>query len=73
MARKDSRTIGDSMEETKEYHVRYLRAVNNPIRRDILRVLKDGDATIEILQSKTGLDPKTLEWHLSILEYGYCL
>ena len=73
MARKDSRTIGDSKEETKEYHVRYLRAINNPIRRDILRAMKDGDATIQALQSKTGLDPKALEWHLSILEYGYCV
>ena len=73
MARKDSRTIGNSIEETKEYHVRYLRAINNPIRRDILRALKDGDATIQTLQVKTGLDPKALDWHLSILEYGYCV
>ena len=73
MSRKDSRTIGDSLEETKEYHLRYLRAVNNPLRREILRVLKDGDATIEVLQSRTGLDEKTLEWHLSILEHGFCV
>ena len=73
MSRKDSKTIGDSLEETREYHLRYLRAVNNPLRRDILRALKDGDATIETLQSKTGMDAKTLEWHLSILEHGFCV
>jgi len=73
MARKDSKTIGDSMEETKEYHRRYLRAVNNPLRRGILRALKDGEATIEVLQSRTGLDAGALEWHLSILEHGFCV
>lgn len=70
---KDSKTIGRSMEETKEYHLRYLRAVNNPLRRNILRALKDGDATIEVLQSRTGLDATTLRWHLSILEHGFCV
>jgi len=73
LSRKDSKTIGDSLEETKEYHLRYLRAVNNPLRREILRALKDGDATIEVLQSRTGLDAKALEWHLSILEHGFCV
>jgi DNA-binding transcriptional ArsR family regulator len=61
------------MEETKEYHVRYLRAVNNPLRRTILRALEDGDATIEVLQSSTGLDSEKLRWHLSILEHGFCV
>jgi len=73
MARKDSKTIGDSLEETKEYHLRYLRAVNNPLRREILRALKEGDATIETLQARTGLDAKAVQWHLGILEHGFCV
>lgn len=73
MSRKDSKTIGRSMEETKEYHTRYLRAVNNPLRREILRALKEGDATLETLQSKTELDANALEWHLGILEHGFCV
>lgn len=73
MARKDSKTIGDSLEETKEYHLRYLRAVNNPLRREILRALKEGDATIETLRAKTGLDAKAVQWHLGILEHGFCV
>ncbi len=73
MAQKDSKTISDSLEETKEYHIRYLRAINNPLRREILRALKDGDATIETLQTKTGLDAKAVQWHLSILEHGFCV
>jgi DNA-binding transcriptional ArsR family regulator len=73
LSRKDSKTIGRTMEETKEYHERYLRAVNNPLRRDILRALKDGDATLKTLESITGLDAKTLDWHMSILEHGFCV
>ena len=73
MSDKDSKTIGDSMEETRDRHVRYLRAVNNPVRRDILRALKEGSNTIELLSDVTSLDAKTLDWHLEILEYGFCV
>lgn len=61
------------MEETKEYHRRYLRAVNNPLRREILRALKDEDASIETLRSITGLEEGVLEWHLDVLEHGFCV
>lgn len=61
------------MEETKEYHLRYLRAINNPLRREILRVLKDGEENLESLAKKTSLEVNTLEWHLDILEHGFCI
>jgi DNA-binding transcriptional ArsR family regulator len=61
------------MDETKEYHVRYLNAINNPLRRKILRALSVGSATIEKFQSETGLASEVLEWHLNILEYGFCV
>jgi DNA-binding transcriptional ArsR family regulator len=73
MSGSDSKTIGGTMEETKERHVRYLRAMNSPVRREILRALKEGPATIEALKEKTCMDEKALAWHLSILEYGYCV
>lgn len=73
MSRKDSKTIGESVEKTREYHLRYLRAVNNPIRRKILWVLREGEVTIETLQSKMGLDVESLEWHLRMLEDGFCV
>ena len=73
MSGKDSRTIGRSMQETREYHARYLMAVNSPVRRRILRALKEGHTTIEALHSETGLAAEVLEWHLSILEYGLCV
>lgn len=73
MSSKDSKTIGGSLEETKEYHTRYLRAVNNPLRRKILWALREGDVTVEVLSSKMGIDTTSLEWHLQILEHGFCV
>jgi predicted transcriptional regulator len=73
MSDKKSKTVGGSMEETKERHQRYLRAVNNPVRRTILRKLKGGSATLEELKTRTNIDEKTLKWHLDILEWGYCV
>jgi DNA-binding transcriptional ArsR family regulator len=73
LAKKDSKTTGKSIEETRQYHTRYLRAINNPLRREILRALKKGNATIEDLHLSTGLNEDTLKWHLNILEYGFCV
>ncbi len=73
MSGSDSKTIGGSMEETKERHRRYLRAVNHPLRRRMLRALKEGDETIESLEERLGVDAKTLDWHMRILEDGYCV
>ena len=73
MSDKDSKTIGRDMEETKEFHRRYLRAVNSPVRRGILNALKDSDGSLGSLSAATGLDEVTLAWHLSILEHGFCV
>jgi DNA-binding transcriptional ArsR family regulator len=73
MSSKDSKTIGDTLEETKEYHVRYLRAINNPVRRNILRILKKGEMTSDELTLRTQLDPKTLNWHMDMLVHGFCV
>ena len=73
MSDKDTKTVGGSMEETKERHQRYLRAMNSPFRRTILRELKNGSATLEELKTRTNIDEKTLSWHLDILEWGYCI
>jgi len=48
-------------------------AINSPLRRKILRALKESDATAEDLESKTGLGEETLKWHLSVLEHGFCV
>lgn len=69
----NSRTVSDSMEETKDRHQKYLRAINSPIRREILREIRKGNKTIKTLSPVLGLDEKTLEWHLNWLIYGYCI
>ena len=69
----ESLEVSESIEKTRQYHTRYLRAINSPLRREILRALKRGSATIEDLQSSTGLDEDTLKWHLSVLEHGFCV
>lgn len=73
MPDKKSKTTTNSEEETRLYHQRYLRAMNNPLRRKILRVLTNGKTSFEELAAKTGLDKFALEWHLSILENGFCV
>jgi DNA-binding transcriptional ArsR family regulator len=47
--------------------------MNNPLRRKILRVLNNGKTSFEDLAIKTGLDKFALEWHLSVLENGFCV
>jgi DNA-binding transcriptional ArsR family regulator len=59
--------------EMKKVHELYLRAVNSPLRRNILGVLNEGNCTIAELGEKTQLDMLTLKWHLSVLESGLCV
>ncbi len=68
-----SKTVTDSMEETKNRHRRYLRAINNPIRREILRAIQEGNDKLESISNAAKMDVKTLDWHLKILEDGFCL
>jgi DNA-binding transcriptional ArsR family regulator len=73
MSDKLSKTIGNSMEETKDRHKKYLRAINNPIRRNIIRAIREKYNTIHDLENHLKIDSNTLKWHLNILKDGYCL
>ena len=66
-------TVTNSMEETKDRHRRYLRAINNPIRRNILRAIYEGNDTIASISEVTLIDEKILDWHLKILIDGFCI
>lgn len=61
------------MEETKERHRKYLRAINNPIRRKIIRSIVEGNDSLGSISKETGIDEKTLDWHIKILEDGFCI
>lgn len=73
MSDKKSRTVSNSLEETKERHKRYLRAMSNPIRRKIIRLIREGSNTIRKLEKNLEMDKKTLAWHIKMLQDGYCL
>jgi predicted transcriptional regulator len=73
LSKKDSKTSNQSVDATRQFHERYLRAINSPLRRTILKTLKEGCKTIEDLASKTGVDNDTLKWHLAILENASCV
>jgi len=68
-----SRTVGDTLEETRDWHRRYLRAINNPLRRKILRSLKDGHDDTASISEDTGIDEKTVDWHIRVLIDGFCV
>jgi predicted transcriptional regulator len=68
-----SRTLSNNMEDTKDRHRRYQRAIQPPIRRDILRAMGKGATSKEELEKETGVDAKTLDWHLKTLEHGFCI
>ena len=61
------------MEEEKEYHRRYLRAVNHPLRITILRLLMKQKMTAKQLAGKLRIDVNSLLWHLEFLEHGHCI
>ena len=68
-----SKTVADTLEETRDRHRRYLRAINNPARRRILRSIKDGNQEITSISADTGIDEKTVRWHIRVLMDGYCV
>ena len=61
-----------SIEKSKEYHKRYHIAVNNKTRRKILKLIKEGKSVGEI-EEILGIDRSELEYHLKILEWGFCI
>ena len=68
-----SKTVADTLEETRDRHRRYLRAINNPTRRKILRSIKDGNQETTSISADTGIDEKTVVWHIRVLMDGYCV
>jgi DNA-binding transcriptional ArsR family regulator len=57
----------------KQTHELYLRAINSPLRRKILSILKKNKSTIEEIAINTCMDETTVRWHLNVLESGLCV
>lgn len=64
--------FSESIEKSKEYHKRYHIAVNNKTRRKILKLIREGKSVDEI-ERILGLERGELEYHLKILEWGFCI
>ena len=62
----------DSIEKSREYHKRYQIAVNNPVRRRILKLLLEGKK-LNTIKRELNLSDSELEYHLKILEWGFCI
>ena len=62
----------DSIEKSREYHKRYLIAVNNATRRKILKLLLEGKE-LNTIKRELNLTDSQLEYHLKILEWGFCI
>lgn len=73
MANNEDRAAPRTMAEEQLYHRRYLRAVNNPVRRAILTAIHEGAVTFDALRARTRLDAERLTWHLQILASGSCV
>ncbi|AAB91116.1 MULTISPECIES: winged helix-turn-helix domain-containing protein [Archaeoglobus] len=62
----------DSIEKSRIYHERYHKAVANPVRKEILKMIAEGKNEDEIME-KLKLSKKELDYHLKILEWGFCI
>ncbi len=61
-----------TIEDSRIYHERYHKAVANPLRKRILKLISKGKSLGEI-QNELGLTAEQLEYHLKILEWGFCI
>jgi predicted transcriptional regulator len=62
----------ESIESSRIYHERYHKAVANPKRKKILELIEEGKGEAEIAD-ELNISMKELEYHLKILEWGFCI
>ena len=63
----------ESIEESRDYHKRYLVATNNEIRRSILHCLKNDEKTIDEIAETLNINKKEMKWHIDVLKWGFCI
>jgi len=76
------KTIEDfskTVEGSKYYHDLYLKAVNHPIRREILKIVNDSNEILEkrlfnqLYEKEILKDPSILEYNISFLIKALCI
>ncbi len=63
----ESEFVGDQKEE----HTKELHAMQSPVRREIMTLLKDKALKVEELADKLNLDLKMVNYHLQFLKDTY--
>lgn len=64
--------FSQSVESSRIYHERYHKAVNHPKRRKILTLIAQGKSVQEIAE-ELKISNSELEFHLKVLEWGFCI
>ena len=62
-----------SIESSRIYHERYHKAVNHPLRRRILKLIAEGVRDERGLMERLGISKSELDYHLRVLEWGFCV
>nr|MDO8081164.1 winged helix-turn-helix domain-containing protein [Candidatus Freyarchaeota archaeon] len=62
----DARLVGNPTEAGRS-----LRVMQNPVRREIMTLLKDKALTIREIADKLNLEEKVLGFHLQVLEQSF--
>jgi len=61
-----------SIEKSREYHQRYHRAVNHPVRKEMLKLILKGFSEEEIAKA-LNLSKSEFDYHLNVLIQGFCV
>jgi len=62
-----------SPEEAEEFRKRFKMAINNSVRRKILKHLLEGDKSLPQLEELIGINEKMLRYHIDVLKNGECV
>ncbi len=62
-----------SPEEAEEFRRRFKMAINNSIRRKILKQLLESAKSVQELKEVLSIDEKMLRYHIDILKKGECV
>ncbi len=62
-----------SPEEAEKFRRRFKMAINNSMRRKILKQLLEGDKTIFELKKLINVDEKILRYHIDVLKNSECV
>ena len=75
---KTMEEYAETIEGTNYLHDLYLKAVNNPVRREMLNIINEGkiskeDLLSKLLENKTLDDDSMFKYHIDYLKNAFCI